>query len=426
MTARRQSPSSETRIGVVPRLRCSMNGPSSPPCSIDSIDTSSAWASRQIVVSVGLVSLRSIWEMIDLATPDRCDRSASDSPSPLRNRSTACPRWPDSKAAPASRTFALSLPSTPIARFPCRATYRRVRSEYRTGRSQATTSREAPAGGLNAILRFVSRRCRRKSAGPAGRYMSGRKSRTPPALGRRRPISHLRGQVARHFHTHADLANFWRRPCHNVVPSLVLRARGSVFEPGAGARVSQRGKERQIDAHAAREGSAKKSKGPRERAAVDKDVLAGDESGVSAGQEGAERAEFGRIAEAAGGDSGLRVGARLIHAHAPLRGGAREAGFLAVGFERPGLDRVDCHVVAREQPGRRGEEGGEPRPRPRRHVETGDRRPDGTRGDVDDAAELACRHAGRQRLNQRDRSEHVGLDPLEDILAANLAESLVR
>ena len=57
-----------------------MNGPSSAPWSIDSIDASSAWASRQMVVSVGLVSLRSICEMMDLATPDCCERSASDNP----------------------------------------------------------------------------------------------------------------------------------------------------------------------------------------------------------------------------------------------------------------------------------------------------------------------------------------------------------
>ena len=36
--------------------------------------------------------------------------------------------------------------------------------------------------------------------------------------------SHLRGQVARHFHAHADLTNFGRRPYHRVVPSSGLRA----------------------------------------------------------------------------------------------------------------------------------------------------------------------------------------------------------
>ena len=57
-----------------------MNGPPSPPSSIDWIDTSRACASRHMVVSVGLVSLRSICEMIDFATPDWVERSASDRP----------------------------------------------------------------------------------------------------------------------------------------------------------------------------------------------------------------------------------------------------------------------------------------------------------------------------------------------------------
>src|SRR3984885_16147345 len=46
---------------------------------------------------------------------------------------------------------------------------------------------------------------------------------TPPALRRAACESHLRGQVARHFHAHADLTNFGRRPCHGVIPSSGLR-----------------------------------------------------------------------------------------------------------------------------------------------------------------------------------------------------------
>ena len=54
------------------------------------------------------------------------------------------------------------------------------------------------------------------------------RSLTPPAFNAGGvPISHLRGQVARHFHAHADLANFRSRPCHGVVPSLGLA--GSVL-----------------------------------------------------------------------------------------------------------------------------------------------------------------------------------------------------
>ena len=52
-----------------------MKGSSSPLASTRSIETSRAWLSRQMVASVGLVSLRSIWLMIDLATPD-CSASS--------------------------------------------------------------------------------------------------------------------------------------------------------------------------------------------------------------------------------------------------------------------------------------------------------------------------------------------------------------
>ena len=81
-------------------------------------------------------------------------------------------------------------------------------------------------------------------------------------------------------------------------------------------------------------------------------------SGVRAGDEGAERAKLGRIAELRGWDLRLRIGARRIHAHVPLRRRAGEAGFLPIGFKRSRLDRVDRYVVARVEPRRRGEEGG--------------------------------------------------------------------
>ena len=53
----------------------SMKGSSSPEARTRSIETSRAWLRRQIVASVGLVSLRSIWLMIDFATPD-CSASS--------------------------------------------------------------------------------------------------------------------------------------------------------------------------------------------------------------------------------------------------------------------------------------------------------------------------------------------------------------
>ena len=71
-------PSSETRIGVSARAVFSMKGSSSPLESTRSIEMSSAWDRRQIVASVGLVSLRSIWLMIDLATPDCSASSESE------------------------------------------------------------------------------------------------------------------------------------------------------------------------------------------------------------------------------------------------------------------------------------------------------------------------------------------------------------
>jgi hypothetical protein len=100
------------------------------------------------------------------------------------------------------------------------------------------------------------------------------------------------------------------------------------------------------------------SERPWEGAAVDENVLTGDESRLRAGEEGAERAEFRRIAESPGRDSGLRFRPRLIHADVPLRRRPGEARFLPVGLERSGLDRIDGDVVARKQSRRRGEERG--------------------------------------------------------------------
>ena len=122
----------------------------------------------------------------------------------------------------------------------------------------------------------------------------------------------------------------------------------------------------------------------------------------------------------------FEIAPRRVHAHAPLPRGAREARLLPVGLERAGLDRIDRDVVARIEPRRRCEERGQAGPGARRDVEASDRRANRTRGDVDDSAELALDHAGRQRLNQRDRGQHVRFDPLEDILALDLVERLVR
>ena len=71
----------------------------------------------------------------------------------------------------------------------------------------------------------------------------------------------------------------------------------------------------------------------------------------------------------------------------------------------------------RERARGRGEKGGQAGARAGRNVEAGDRRAHRTRGDVDDPAELSLRHPRRQRLNQRDRRQHVGFDAGEDVLA---------
>ena len=76
-------------------------------------------------------------------------------------------------------------------------------------------------------------------------------------------------------------------------------------------------------------------------------------------------------------DSGDRP--RLIHTDAALRRGTGEARLLPIGFERSGLDRIDGHVVAREEPRRRSHKRSQPGARARRLAEAGDRRPNTVR-----------------------------------------------
>ena len=65
-------------VGVSPREVLSIKGSSSETESTRSIETSSACDNRQMVASVGLVSLRSIWLMMDFATPDCSANSESE------------------------------------------------------------------------------------------------------------------------------------------------------------------------------------------------------------------------------------------------------------------------------------------------------------------------------------------------------------
>jgi hypothetical protein len=61
----------------------------------------------------------------------------------------------------------------------------------------------------------------------------------------RRSISHLRRQVARHFHTNADFANFRGRPCHGVVSFCGSASSSFSQEPGAQCKLSRRSNNRQ-------------------------------------------------------------------------------------------------------------------------------------------------------------------------------------
>ena len=74
------------------------------------METSSAWASRQMVPAPDRSRCCSICEMIDLATPDCIDISASERPYPLRSlRTVMRPNRLESAAAPASNNLGLVL-----------------------------------------------------------------------------------------------------------------------------------------------------------------------------------------------------------------------------------------------------------------------------------------------------------------------------
>ncbi len=123
--------------------------------------------------------------------------------------------------------------------------------------------------------------------------------------------------------------------------------------------------------------------------------------------------------------AGLRVCARAVSSGTPALGGdALQRGPPAVGFERSRLDGIDGHVVARVSTRGRRQERSEARARARRNVEPGDRRAHGARGDVDDAAELALRHPRQQRLDERDRRQHIGFHAGLNVVARDRVESL--
>jgi len=61
----------------------------------------------------------------------------------------------------------------------------------------------------------------------------------------RRSISHLRRQVARHFHPSANFTNFRGRPCHGVVSFCGSASSSFSREPGAQCKLSRRSNNRQ-------------------------------------------------------------------------------------------------------------------------------------------------------------------------------------
>lgn len=113
---------------------------------------------------------------------------------------------------------------------------------YRKPRAALFADRDFGGQGTSSIgaPKARARSATRLRAAPTDpnvmrRAASRRKYRESRRLlwGRRRPVSHLRGQVARHFHAHADLTNFRCRPCHGVVSFYGL---ASSVLPGAGAK----------------------------------------------------------------------------------------------------------------------------------------------------------------------------------------------
>src|SRR5574340_945115 len=158
------------------------------------------------------------------------------------------------------------------------------------------------------------------------------------------------------------------------------------------------------------------------RPAVEQQVLAGDEAGVGAAQEGAGVAEFGRVAEAAGGIGVHARAAHLLVGLAARLGARHERGLQAIGVERPGQQVVDGDVVLHGLARQSGDEAGEPRARTVGQPENVDGRLHRTRGDVHDTPEAARDHAIHRRLDELDRGQHVGIERPDPVLARPVAE----
>ena len=164
------------------------------------------------------------------------------------------------------------------------------------------------------------------------------------------------------------------------------------------------------------------SKRAGEQAAIDQDVLAGDVAGMGRAEEGADLAEFLDGAEAPGGNLGDRAGGKLLDLGAGPFSRPFPAGGQPFGIHAARQDVVDGDVSVGDLAADPGEERRQAGAGAGREIESRDRRQNGVRGDVDDAAEAAPCHAVDHGADQLDRRHHVLDDAGDDCRAVEVAE----
>src|SRR5919197_1164204 len=140
-------------------------------------------------------------------------------------------------------------------------------------------------------------------------------------------------------------------------------------------------------------------------AAVEQEILAGDEAGLRTAQISAGVAELRRIALPAGRNGAQPLGERLFFAHAALFGEGGDGRAIAIGEKEPREQVVDGHVVSCRLARQPGDEAREPRARAVREAEHRDRRLYRAGGDVDDAPVAPRDHLVHRRLDELDRRE---------------------
>jgi hypothetical protein len=159
-----------------------------------------------------------------------------------------------------------------------------------------------------------------------------------------------------------------------------------------------------------------------EDAAVEKDVLAGDEAGVLRAHERGGGAEFVGLTEAAGRYASLARFHGLLDGNTLKFGGLLGRTAQAIRLEGAGQNVVDRNIMPNGLPGDHGNAAGETGAGAVRQLERGDGRLHRLAGDVEDAAELAIHHAVDRRLDQRDGRDHVPLDSLAPIVEREVLE----